>query len=47
MRRSIHDEVGQDLVVFGRGTQRGSEVFSDGTLRGWGWGWADTVVRIC
>jgi hypothetical protein len=42
---SRSDEVGQRLVVFGRGTQRGSELFSNGILRGWGWGGADTAVR--
>lgn len=42
---SRSDEVGQELVVFGRGTQRGSEIFLNGTLHGWGWGGADTVVR--
>lgn len=40
-----NDEVGQRLVVFGRGTQRGSEVFSNGILSGWSWGGADTAVR--
>lgn len=42
---SQSDEVGQHLVVFGRGTQRGDEVFSDSTLRGWMWGGSDAVVR--
>jgi hypothetical protein len=43
------DEVGRDLVVIGRGTQRGAEVTDSdltGThLRGWRWGSADGVVR--
>jgi len=40
-----NNEPGQHLVVFGRGTQRGSEVFSGGILRGWQWGGADAAVR--
>ena len=39
------DELGQHLVVFGRGTQRGSDVFSNGMLRGWEWGGSDAVER--
>lgn len=42
---SRNDEIGQHLVVFGRGTQRGSEVFSGGLLRGWEWGASDEVER--
>jgi hypothetical protein len=42
---SREDEIGQHLVVFGRGTQRGSEVFSGGLLRGWEWGASDAVER--
>jgi len=39
-------EVGQNLVVFGRGTQRGGAVLLGGTLlRGWLWGAADGVQR--
>jgi len=38
-------EVGQSLVVFGRGTQRGSEVRVSGNLRGWQWGTADHRQR--
>ena len=38
------DEVGKRLVVIGRGTERGGEMYRDGTLRGWGWG-AGTGVR--
>ena len=42
---SREDEICQHLVVFGRGTQRGSEVFSGGLLRGWEWGASDAVER--
>jgi hypothetical protein len=35
---SRSDEVGRPFVVIGRGTRRGSEVFANGILRGWGWG---------
>jgi hypothetical protein len=42
---SKRNEIGQHLVVFGRGTQRGSEVFSNGILRGWEWGGSDAVER--
>lgn len=38
-------ETGQRLVVFGRGTQRGSAIFLNGTLRGWNWGGSDFVQR--
>jgi len=38
-------EVGQSLVVFGRGTQRGSEVRVNGNLRGWRWGASDQRQR--
>ena len=31
------NEVGQHLVVFGKGTQRGSEIHLNNTLRGWNW----------
>jgi hypothetical protein len=34
---SKHDEIGKHLLAIGRGTQRGSEIFLGGTLRGWGW----------
>ena len=37
-------EAGQRLVVFGRGTQRGTEVVN-GTPRGWLWGGGDGVQR--
>jgi hypothetical protein len=38
---SKHNEIGKHLFVIGRGTQRGSEIFLDGTLRGWNWGAVD------
>jgi hypothetical protein len=44
------DEVGQHLVVIGRGTLRGSDAIVNGTLRGWYWGsggpqrWGENVV---
>jgi hypothetical protein len=42
-------EVGQNLTVFGRGTQRGAEIrlpdMPSGTLKGWQWGPGDTVRR--
>src|SRR5258706_45745 len=42
-------EIGKPVVVFGRGTQRGSEVIiSSGltnSLKGWFWGPADGVQR--
>jgi hypothetical protein len=33
------------MVVIGRGTQRGSEVFVNGVLAGWNWGPGDGVQR--
>ena len=46
---SRSDEVGKSLVVFGRGTQRGDEVFRSGltgsALKGWRWGVADGRMR--
>ena len=39
------NETGQPLVVIGRGTQRGGEVFRNGELRGWFWGAGDGRVR--
>lgn len=39
------DEVGQHLVVIGRGTQRGAGREVNGQLRGWEYGPADTVQR--
>jgi len=39
------DEVGQRLVVIGHGTQRGTELTLNGTLRGWNWGAADGAQR--
>ena len=44
-----NDEVGKDVVVFGRGTQRGDEVTvskpNGSTLKGWRWGAADGRQR--
>ncbi|MFL6516379.1 MAG: hypothetical protein ACJ8M1_15270 [Chthoniobacterales bacterium] len=34
---TARDEVGQHLVVIGRGTRRGAERYLNGTLRGWDW----------
>jgi hypothetical protein len=39
------DEVGQPLVVIGRGTQRGGEIDVKRKERGWGWGRGDSVQR--
>lgn len=42
------DEAGKNLVVFGRGTQRGAEYhgpLGDSDIRGWQWGAADGVKR--
>jgi len=39
------NEVGQPLVVFGRGTQRGAGVYLNNKLRGWRWGAWDGVLR--
>ena len=45
------DELGQPLVVIGRGSERGSDVLKEGSLRGWSWGaqtgrerWGQNVV---
>ena len=40
-----NDEPGSELRVFGRGTQRGTPVSLDETLRGWNWGTSDSVER--
>jgi len=42
---SRNDEVGQHLVVIGRGTQRGAGRVVNGQLRGWEYGPADSVQR--
>jgi hypothetical protein len=42
---SSSDETGKPLVVIGRGTQRGSEIYANGLLRGWTWGATDMVQR--
>ena len=39
------NEAGKSLVMFGRGTQRGAEVFLSGTSKGWEWGAGDEVRR--
>lgn len=39
------DEVGQHLVVIGRGTQRGSARMVNGQVRGWEYGPSDSVWR--
>jgi hypothetical protein len=39
------DEVGQHLVVIGRGTQRGPDRIVNGQLRGWEYGASDLVQR--
>ncbi|HAV64949.1 MAG TPA: hypothetical protein DCY13_21580 [Verrucomicrobiales bacterium] len=39
------NETGRDVVLFGRGTQRGAEVWVDGELKGWQWGAADGALR--
>jgi hypothetical protein len=39
------DEVGRQLVVIGRGTQRGDEIDVKRKARGWGWGTYDSVQR--
>jgi hypothetical protein len=42
---SRSDEVGQHLVVIGRGTHRGPERIVNGQLRGWQYGASDSVQR--
>ncbi|PZR75151.1 MAG: hypothetical protein DLM73_06065 [Chthoniobacterales bacterium] len=39
------DEVGQHLVVIGRGSRRGPENLVNGQPRGWDWGATDSVQR--
>ena len=39
------DELGKNIVVIGRGTQRGAPVSLGGKLRGWQWGAGDMVQR--
>jgi hypothetical protein len=38
-----NEEAGMAMTIIGRGTQRGSEVTLDSTLKGWTWGTDDTV----
>lgn len=40
---TANDELGKDLIVFGRGTQRGAEVLVSGAVKGWLWGTDDHV----
>lgn len=42
---SSSDEAGKELVVMGRGTQRGATVDLGGTDKGWRWGAADNGTR--
>jgi len=42
---SRSDELGRDIVVIGRGTQRGNPVYLGRALRGWDWGPSDGVQR--
>ncbi len=39
------DEVGQHLVVIGRGSRRGPENVLNGQTRGWDWGAGDSIQR--
>ncbi len=39
------DEVGQHLVVIGRGSRRGPENVLNGQTRGWDWGATDSIQR--
>jgi hypothetical protein len=40
-----NDEVGRQLMVFGRGVGRGSPVEVDGSLKGWQWGGGEGTLR--
>ena len=42
---SLTNEVGQSLIVIGRGTQRGDAIFLNSAQIGWGWGAGDGVQR--
>jgi hypothetical protein len=42
---TLNDEVGKQLVVFGRGIKRGEEVRLNGMLKGWAWGGSDGILR--
>ena len=42
---STPDEPGHDIVVIGRGMQRGNPIYVGRSLQGWDWGNADTVQR--
>lgn len=39
------NEVAATIAVFGRGTQRGTNIVTDGLTNGWSWGTADNVLR--
>src|SRR5438270_4541659 len=42
---TLTNEVGQTLIVIGRGTQRGDPIFLNNAQIGWGWGAGDGVER--
>ena len=42
---SRNDEQGQNIVIIGRGTQRGNPIYLGGILRGWEWGTSDQAQR--
>jgi hypothetical protein len=42
---SRSDELNRNLVVIGRGTQRGDPIYEEGRLSGWSWGQTDMVQR--
>lgn len=42
---SIKPAVNSEVVIIGRGTQRGNEVVANGQLKGWEWGALDGVIR--
>ncbi len=39
------NEAGKSAVIFGRGTQRGSEIIANNELKGWTWGVGDSQMR--
>ena len=42
---AAQNEVGQPIIVFGRGCPRGEEIRLNGQLKGWAWGEPDGVLR--
>ncbi len=42
---SSGNEAGKSAVIFGRGTQRGSEIIANDHLKGWTWGAGDSQMR--